>query len=71
MLSLPIPRYDASAPLHRRLVEAAARAESVAAAVGLKEGTHFVRSRQHIREALWEDGVAERIDTLVAESLGT
>ena len=67
---MPIPRYDASAPLHRRLVEAAARAESVAA-VGLKEGTHFVRSRQHIREALGEDGVAERIDTLVAELLGT
>jgi hypothetical protein len=70
MLSLPIPRYTASNPLHQKLARAAARAEKVAAAVPLKEGTHFVRARQLIRRALQEDGVAQRIDQLVAKLLG-
>ncbi|MBI2872968.1 MAG: N-6 DNA methylase [Chloroflexi bacterium] len=69
LLSLPIPRYEASSPLHQELARAAAHAGEVAAAVPLKEGTHFVRARQLIRRALQEDGVAGRIDRLVAELL--
>jgi hypothetical protein len=55
--------------LHQELASAAAHAEGVAAAVPLKEGTHFVRARQLIRQALQEDGVAARIDGLVVELL--
>lgn len=69
MLSLPIPSFDASNPLHQKLARAAARAEQVAGAVSLKEGTHFVRARQLIRKALQEDGVAADIDEMVEELL--
>jgi BarA-like signal transduction histidine kinase len=69
MLSLPIPHFDPSNMLHQELSKAAAHAEKVAAAVMLKEGTHFVRARQIIRAALREDGIAQRIDELVAELL--
>ena len=70
VLTLPIPRFDAQAPLHLELAAEAARAEEVAAAVELEEGTHFVRARSYIRAALRADGVAERIDGLVAQLLG-
>lgn len=69
MLSLPIPPFDPANPLHRRLAQAAERAERVAAAVPLREGEYFVRARQRIREALREEGVAQQIDALVAELL--
>ena len=69
MLSLPIPRFDPANRLHRRLAQAAERAERVAAAVPVREGEYFVRTRQRIREALREDGVAQQIDALVAELL--
>ncbi len=62
MFSLSIPRFDASVQLHRELADTAAHAEEVAAAVDLKEGTHFVTARRRIREALRDDGVADRID---------
>ncbi len=71
MFELPIPQFDASAPLHRDLAEAARQAEAVAAKVGLPEGVHFVRARRLIREALRDDGVAQRIDALVARLLGS
>ena len=71
MLSLPIPRFAASEPLHRQLAEAARRAEEVAADVELREGMHFVTARRRIREALREDGVAGRIDELVAQLLAS
>jgi len=69
ILSLPIPSFDRSNKLHRALARAAAHAEQVAAAVKLSEGMHFVKARQKIRAALREDGVAEKIDQLVAELL--
>ncbi|MDP2949991.1 MAG: N-6 DNA methylase [Chloroflexota bacterium] len=70
MLSLPIPRFDASNALHEELAKAAGQAEQVAGAVKLRGATHFVRARQLIRAALLEDGVAQRIDRLVVELLG-
>ncbi|MBM2832441.1 MAG: hypothetical protein HW414_1493 [Dehalococcoidia bacterium] len=69
MLSLPIPHFDGSNKLHKELAKAAAHAEKVAAAVELSEGIHFVKARQRIRAALREDGVAEKMDKLVAELL--
>ena len=70
MFELPIPRFDGSVAPHRRLAEAAERAERVAASVALDEGAYFVTARKRIREALAEDGVAAEIDRLVAELLG-
>ena len=70
MLTLPIPRFDAQDALHLELAVEAAHAEEVAAAVKLKEGMHFVKARGDIRTALVADGVAGRIDGLVAQLLG-
>ena len=70
MLTLPIPRFDTQAALHLELAAEAARAEEVAAAVELGEGMHFVQARRFIRGALAADGVAGRIDGLVAQLLG-
>jgi hypothetical protein len=69
VLSLSIPRFDAANRLHRRLAQAAERAERVAAAVPISEGEYFMRTRHRIREALREEGVAQQIDALVAELL--
>jgi hypothetical protein len=56
-------------PLHRELADAAAQAEQVAAIVPLREGAHFMRQRRAIRDALAADGIAGRIDALVARLL--
>ena len=69
MFQLSIPKFDAKNELHRRLAEAAKRAENVAAAVELEEGMHFVTVRKRVREALGEDGVADEIDGLVVQLL--
>ena len=69
MWELPIPEFDRANDLHIALAEAAAHAESVAAAVVLREGADFRRHRRAIRDALAADGVAARIDALVARLL--
>jgi len=70
MLSLPIPRFNRANKLHRALVRTATRAEQVATTTQLSEDMHFVRARQKIRASLHEDGVIQKIDSLVAELLG-
>ena len=70
MLTLPIPRFDPQTALHLELAAEAGHAEQVAAQVELQEGMHFVRARRDIRAALAMDGVAGRIDGLVAQLLG-
>jgi hypothetical protein len=62
---LPVPEYASGNALHRQLAQAAQRAEAVAAAVPLREGTHFTAQRRAIRDALTQDGIADRIDALV------
>jgi hypothetical protein len=69
ILDLAIPKFDPTEPLHAEIAEAAARAEAVAAAVRLPPGLSFVRARALIREALAADGIAGRIDALVASLL--
>ena len=69
ILTLPIPRFDSQADLHLELAVEAAHAEEVAAAVELAEGMHFVKARREIRTALAADGVAGRINRLVAQLL--
>jgi hypothetical protein len=66
---LPVPEFDRRQALHRELADAAAEAERVAAIVPLREGAHFMRQRRAIRDALAEDGIAARIDALVAQLL--
>jgi hypothetical protein len=66
---LPIPEFDRREPLHRELAAAAEQAERVAAIVPLTEGAHFTRQRRAIRDALAADGIAARIDALVARLL--
>jgi hypothetical protein len=58
---LPVPEYAPDNTLHRQLTQAAERAEVVAAAVPLREGTHFTRQRREIRDALTLDGIANRL----------
>ena len=69
IFNLPIPRFDPKSKLHRDLAAAAEKAEQVAAAVELPVGVKFQRARALVRGALVEDGVAERIDQLVAKLL--
>ena len=70
LLDLPIPKFDPSDSLHAELVQAAVCAEAVAGGVVVPAGVGFVRARGLIRERLAADGVAGRIDSLVASLLG-
>ena len=69
LLAGAIPEFDPSNPLHRELAAEGPRAEKVAAQVELPEGMHFIRARGLIRKSLREDGVADRIEKLVARLL--
>lgn len=69
MFTLPIPRFDPKAKLHRSLASAARAAEKAAAAVVLPENVKFQRARRLVRDALTEAGIAPRIDALVAQLL--
>ena len=70
VFNLPIPLFDADAPLHRRLADAAATAEEVAGEVPPKEREHFTRTRRRIRQTLAEHGVAAELEALARELLG-
>ena len=70
IFNLPIPRFNAKLKLHRDLAAAAEAAATVAAAVALPDGVKFQRARKLVRAALTADGVAGRIDALVATLLG-
>ena len=70
VFNLPIPLFDLGDPLHTALAKAAAKAEKLAALIELKEGEHFTRSRKRIRQALVANGVAGKIEALVAELIG-
>jgi hypothetical protein len=69
LLAESIPEFEPSNPLHQKLAAEGTRAEKVAALVELPEATHFIRARGLIRKALREDGVAGRIEKLVARLL--
>ena len=69
VFTLPIPRFDASQPLHNELSAAAAEAVRIAAAFELPEAVKFQRARKLIRDALTETGIAQHVDELVARLL--
>lgn len=68
IFQLPIPEFDDTDALHRDLVDAAAHAETVVAAVDLPIMS-FQAQRRLVRGALSEDGVAATLDGLVARLL--
>ena len=70
VFNLPIPLFDPANPLHTGLTKAAAKAEKLAALVELKDGEHFTRTRKRIRQALIANGIAGKIEALVAELIG-
>lgn len=70
MFNLPIPLFDTKIDLHQELAAAAMQAELVAAKIELKDGEYFTKSRQRIRAALAEDGIAAEIEKLVTKLLG-
>ncbi len=69
LIDLPIPPFDPSVALHRELTEMARVAEEVAAVVPLPHRGHFVRTRSIVRQALVENGVADKVDRLVVRLL--
>jgi hypothetical protein len=70
MFNLPIPPFDDRSKLHRALADAAAEAETVAAAVEIPEGTRFQRARAMVRAALREAEISQSVDALVERLLG-
>ena len=68
--TLPIPRFDRTIVAHMALSDAAVEAERVAAGVVLDPAAPFTTKRAAIRDALLTDGIAGRIDALVADLLG-
>ena len=71
MFNLPIPQFDPKLKLHNDLASAAEHAEKIAAAVPLKEGEHFTRTRRRIRDAVRANGIADEIDKLVERLLSS
>jgi hypothetical protein len=69
MFTLPIPRFDSKKSMHLQLASAGADAERVAASVEIPDGIHFQTARRHVREALKNAAVSERIDALVTKLL--
>lgn len=65
LVELPIPKFDPSVSVHRALVAASAEAEEVAAGVSIPAGTHFIRARRMVRDALEASGKASAIDAMV------
>lgn len=69
MFNLPIQKFDGKTRLHQELSRAAERAEKIANAVSFENIVHFTRRRAAVREALYTDGVGEKIDALVGTLL--
>jgi hypothetical protein len=70
LFTLPIPRFAPKDGLHAELAATAREAETVAAAVPVEPGTYFTTARRAIRGALEANGIATRIEGLVAKLLG-
>lgn len=67
--SLPISTFDMRLALHSDLAAAGAEAERIAAGVTGLDAVKFRRARAMIRTVLQSNGVAGRIETLVARLL--
>lgn len=66
---LPIPSYDSSNELHRRLVQLATEAETIANDTDLEE-LGFQAARSKVRSSLESQGIQSALDDVVATLLG-
>lgn len=69
LFDVPITAYQPTNAYHKAVASAGRRAEQIARQVPLKEDMPFATARRLIRQALIEDGVAGKLDKLVAELL--
>ena len=71
VFALGFPIFDPTKGSHRQLVQLAARAEAVAAAVDIDPAWQFQKARGVMRDALREDGVSTLVDAAVVELLAS
>lgn len=67
--NLPIPSFDPKNKLHLKLAAAGAEAEAAALGVDLIKGEKFQRARKRVRDALIEQGIGAKIDSLIEKLL--
>lgn len=68
---VPIPEFDKTNPIHARLVDLAAKAESIASEVQLPEGRRFETLRRIVRDAVHSSDVGEQIEVEVGRLLSS
>ena len=69
VFNVPIPAFDGSNDLHRKLAEEAKQAEEVAEAVETREGEYFRQTRTRVRDALRKHGIAGKLERLAGNLL--
>jgi len=69
IFAFPIPVFDSSNSLHRKIATLAARGEKVAAALDLPDSWQFQKARRVTRDALTEDGVILELDRVVEQMI--
>jgi hypothetical protein len=69
VFAVAFPTFDAADGVHRLLVDLAARAEDVAAAVDVNVHRQFQGARRAVREALLDDGVQDDLDAATSQLL--
>jgi hypothetical protein len=67
---LPIPMFDPSDRIHRRLAELGAALEEVVAAFKVNESLHFAATRRHIREFVMETAEGQEVNDFAFDMLG-
>lgn len=68
---LPIPLFDVSNPMHRRLSDLGGQCTDLVAGLDLGDSGNFVTLRRRIRAALAADPSAAEINELVLDLLST
>jgi len=69
VFNVPMPLFDRKNALHRTLAKASEKAEAVVASVDLPTGVGYNKGRRILQHTLITEGVADELDTLVADLL--
>lgn len=67
---VPIPKYDPTIAVHRRLSELGKAVENIVATFAIESNLHFAATRRHIRSHLQATPEGEEINEVVIELLG-
>src|ERR1035438_10630131 len=67
---LPIPLFDQTNRVHRRISQLGADAEKMVATYKIDDSVHFSAIRRHIRDALFETPEGQELNELVFDMLG-